>query len=521
MYIYLACRALMGLFAGCQPVVASFIADIWDDAEPAVKAKKNMMIAIPIIAAVALGPVVATFLGPLGDNLFLPLYVGGAFEFLGGIVVLKQIPAFAKRSKAAAAQSAAAGEPPSGYGKFILLFWLARFFDRSGAGQMQYLQTVQRMPPIAWAPLQNVHMINYLLVGIALVFVGVMATMGKWVARFGIGFTSVIGQSTAGVLFFVLGTVGLLDMAAYVPIMYVLFYFSGLASMFTNPMVMALAPPSERDRWIGYQSTFQNVSSAFCPFVLLPVMKLQTSGALWDGAFLHVNGCFCLLSGLCYLVLAKNKFPMPPKVEPVSDATKQALKDYEEKGTIRWLPSAELQKINRELVLAGKPRLAEPFGTFEDDVKDLDRITELAKEDFPFTSKYLRGNIKKWTKGSDKDREEIRQLLTGFEDLLDWPEEDAEAFSKWMVAWMKHAGYLNPTINPRFFKSCIMQAFPKISEGETREEILANFQANPVPLWTKFDTMMTSYMKTMKSNHQTIEALSKMKVTNVQICGGA
>ena len=73
------------------------------------------------------------------------------------------------------------------------------------------------MPPVAWPALQDVYVINYLLVGIAVVFVGVMATMGKWAKRFGIGFASVIGQSTAGVLFFVLGTVGLFDMATYVP----------------------------------------------------------------------------------------------------------------------------------------------------------------------------------------------------------------------------------------------------------------------------------------------------------------
>jgi MFS family permease len=525
MYLYLACRALMGLFAGCQPVVASFIADIWEDSPAAVKAKKNMMIAVPIIAAVALGPMVATFLGPLGNNLFLPLYVGGAFEFLGGILVFTQIPTFQKpgsKSATEAQKPSATGteEKPTGYGKWILLFWCARFFDRSGAGQMQYLQTVQKMPPVAWPALQDVHVINYFLVGIALVFVVVMATMGKWAAKFGIGFASVIGQSTAGVMFFVLGTVGLIDIATYVPIMFVLFYFSGIASMFTNPMVMAIAPASERDRWIGYQSTFQNLSSAFCPFVLLPAMQLQLSGALWEGAYLHVNGICCLLSGLCYFVLSKNKFPIPPTVKPVSEATKEALKDYEETGSIRWLPAEEICKINKGRVLAGQTRLTQPFGTFEDDVDHLDRITELAKEDFPETSKYLRANIKKW-KGTEQDRDELRPMLKGFEELIDWPEEDAEAFSKWMVAWMKHAGYLNPKLNPRFWKACMMQAFPKIADGGTKEELMANFQANPVPVWTRFDTMMHSYMRTMKDNQQTVQALSKLQVTNVQIAGCA
>merc|ERR1719502_1640704 len=142
---------------------------------------------------------VATFLGPLGDNLFLPLYVGGAFEFLGGILVLTRIPSFEKSKATAKAQTSAAATEvkETGYKKWILLFWLARFFDRSGAGQMQYLQVVQKVPPVAWPALQDVHVFNYLLVGIAVVFVVTMATMGKWSAKFGIGYASFFGQSIA------------------------------------------------------------------------------------------------------------------------------------------------------------------------------------------------------------------------------------------------------------------------------------------------------------------------------------
>merc|ERR1711937_260248 len=106
------------------------------------------------------------------------------------------------------------------------------------------------MPPVAWPALQDVYILNYLLVGIALIFFVIMATMGKWVQKFGIGYASVIGQCMAGTLFFVLGTLGLYDFATYVPIMFVLYYFSGIAAMYTNPMIMAIAPASERDRWI-------------------------------------------------------------------------------------------------------------------------------------------------------------------------------------------------------------------------------------------------------------------------------
>jgi len=200
---------------------------------------------------------------------------------------------------------------------------------------------------------------------------------------------------------------------------------------------------------------------------------------------------------------------------------KQALKEFEETGSIRWLPAEEIHKINLKNLKEGKPRVTQPFGKFEDDVEHLDQITALAKVDFPHSSKFLRGNIKKWRKGTDEDREELRKMNSSLGDLLDWPEEDAEAFSQWMIAWMQHAGYVNPKLNPRFWKSCIMQAFPKIGEGATHDEMIENFVANPVPLWTKVDTMMNSYMKTMKDNEQAIQALSKLKVTNVQICGAA
>ena len=58
-------------------------------------------------------------------------------------------------------------------------------------------------------------------------------------------------------------------------------------------------------------------------------------------------------------------------------------------------------------------------------------------------------------------------------------------------------------------------------QGGTKEESLAMFRMNPVPLWVRVDALMNSYMRTMKETDQTIQALSKLKVTNVQIAGCA
>ena len=240
-----------------------------------------------------------------------------------------------------------------------------------------------------------------------------------------------------------------------------------------------------------------------------------------DGAYLFTNGFICILCGFCYLILSKNKFPRPPKVAPMSEETKQALKDYEDTGSIRWLPHKELIRINKELVLAGKPRLIVPFGSFEEDVNDLDRIVGLAKEDFPHSSEYFKENIRKWTKGTDAERAELRKMMEGLEELLEWPDEDKAAFGDWIAKYLMHAGYVRPGLQPRFWKAAIQAAFPKMMQGGTKEESLAIFRMNPVPLWVRVDALMNSYMRTMKETDQTIQALSKLKVTNVQIAGCA
>merc|ERR1711924_294335 len=355
-------------------------------------------------------------------------------------------------------------DQPKGYAKWIALFFVARFFDRSGFGYMQYLQTVLKMPPVAWQELQNVSVFNYLLTSLACCYLVVVATMGKWIARFGLGYTCVINNSIAGVLFYALGTVGLIEFSLYALTMISLAYFYGFATILANNVIIALAPTSERDRWVGYGAAFQFVNMAVCPFVLIPVMQLETSSVLWNGAYLHACGCSCLLSGLCYLLVKKN-FPMPSKKKPMSEETKQALKEYDETGSIRWLPHSEIRKINQELVNAGNPRLTQAFGSFEEDKKDLDRIVALAKEDFPHHSKYLQESIRKWTAGTERDRDELRKMMTGFEELLEWTKQEEVAFANWLIAHLKDCGYLRPGLNPRFWKSCMIQAFPRILEG--------------------------------------------------------
>jgi len=90
MYTYWEMSSLMGFFAGFQPVVASFIADIWSDADPMTRMKMNRGIMKPIIGSVAIGTTIASAIA--ADNLFLPLWIGGALELVGAALVIFLVP---------------------------------------------------------------------------------------------------------------------------------------------------------------------------------------------------------------------------------------------------------------------------------------------------------------------------------------------------------------------------------------------------------------------------------------------
>jgi len=135
---------------------------------------------------------------------------------------------------------------------------------------------------------------------------------------------------------------------------------------------------------------------------------------------------------------------------------------------------------------------------------------------FPLKSKYLRNNIQQWNGGTESEREDMKKMMEGFEELLEWTKEEEVAFAKWMVAYLKYCGYLRPGLNPRFWKACMIQAFPRIMQGKTITEGVKLFKENPVPTWTREHAMMKSYMKVMKINDAVAQALSKIDASAFQ-----
>lgn len=126
--------------------------------------------------------------------------------------------------------------------------------------------------------------VSNLLVAVAITFMLVLAFMGKWAKKCGMAWTSLYGQFIAALLFMALATVGRTSVEVYVQLMIVLFYFSGLAGLFANPMAMGIVPPDQRDKWISRQSLFQNFSSAVGPFPRSPPARSSRAATWWPTA---------------------------------------------------------------------------------------------------------------------------------------------------------------------------------------------------------------------------------------------
>jgi len=198
MYTYWCMRALMGLFGGSQPIVTMYVAEMWADADPAVKQKKLMAPTSMVILAVLLGPLIGMAVVETG-LLFLPLVIGGALSSLAGALVLARVPSAVPappvpvraledegaddveqgvKGDAAKARESAV---PGGYLLWVALFWIARIADRTANGQFQYLQTAG---VLEWGNIA-IKLLPVIIVALGVLGVGVIPMAMKLSMRWG------------------------------------------------------------------------------------------------------------------------------------------------------------------------------------------------------------------------------------------------------------------------------------------------------------------------------------------------
>jgi hypothetical protein len=199
----------------------------------------------------------------------------------------------------------------------------------------------------------------------------------------------------------------------------------------------------------------------------------------------------------------------------------EAKKAYDETGETKWLSAEQRQGINMARHAEGKDFLKNEFGSFEEDRDHLLRIQTIAGNDYPFMSKHMATQIRRWQTGTEEDREATRGRLRKIigEGGVSWPEDATEDFSKWVCQYLQHAGYLNPQMSPMMWKQIFITAFPPLTGSLTKSIADIDFVNNPVPVWLRIDRWFQGFAKMDRMNQQEITGLSRLRVASLTISG--
>lgn len=528
MYTYWGMRALMGFFAGSQPVATMYIADLYANADPATKQKKLMAPMQMGIIAVLLGPLIG--MGFVATGLvFMPLVVGGALEFFAFILVVQRVPAAipalkqddfvaAKADVEGGAKKAADGtagvavKPPRTFLAWVAVFWASRLADRAALGQFQYLQTagVKRWGTVA------LDLLPVLVVILSILGVVCLPFIMKLNARIGPAYTAGVGQGVAGAMFFVMSEMS--DFYAFSGVLFVLQCFTMAGAFLVTPTLLAIVPPASRDHWLGYQTAFTQVTSALAPLIANPVLERELEGSVAGGSYLRTNGIICLASAALYLVLSR-KIGVPPKVTPEMKEAEAAMKKYEETGDPRDLTADQFTTVQKQKMMAGEEVPVMDWTTYDDDAayygRGLTKMKETAVKDFAAGRKRLPERLAMFRE-AQKDPEKMKEYVNGLRALNDqgftrWTDQHKRDLGQWFSDYLEANGYMNPTTNQRLFKTVIMSAFPPLGDGKACDT-WEGYIANPVPTWFLIDAWMAGHLKLQSMTDRDFEAYSKVRM---------
>lgn len=226
-----------------------------------------------------------------------------------------------------------------------------------------------------------------------------------------------------------------------------------------------------------------------------------------EGMFYTLNSIFCGVSVLFYLILMV-KFPLPKKTATVEPTEDPEYEEYLKTGKMTFLSAEKIHEITMEKLAAGEQIQKFPVGKFADDIQHLDRIVEIAGEDFKFFSKQMAAEVALWRQKTEEEKEEKRKVLREFmAQGFVWEPDTEKEFGEWIIKYLQYAGYATPAANVRFWKTIIMTVFPRLVEAPKEE--LAQGQANVSTDWIEDPTEMYLHMDRWMASFQTLHATNQ------------
>ncbi len=297
---------------------------------------------------------------------------------------------------------------------------------------------------------------------------GILPTLvisGPVYAKLGFGGGCVLGNLLTAVHCVILLFMGRMNATAtnyglFVFAVYFGFPLTYLSQFTTGPMLDAITPEDMRGTINGLNNFAMSIATSLAPFLLGLVGDAQGNGFLmWLCAGISVVAAWANAPLAAYAVF----MPTPPKKHNAAalcgedkDMIARALRN-------EWVPAAELDKINTDRMMKGKPFLRLHYGKYEDDKDNLPTLREKAKSDFT----YFRGAATKWL-AELEDADARKNMVEMFKVSRATPDEIKESNAElgaWFADYLNANGYWTDD-NPAVMKQMIMAAFPPINDGE-------------------------------------------------------
>lgn len=308
-------RFLTGLFAGAEPTLSGYIADLCEDpAERSTTLAIAQGVSFPF--ALLIGPLAGKFLADLNGQhttMFVPFFGGALLELVAFAFVVMYVPNISakkaedgKKSDDPLKGDNAAGQKvadPS-WKRYIYFTWFAGFFAEIGEGALNHVQS-RGFLMYEWIAdnFTWVFMMFSLVVFFAM-------PLGLTMMQRSPAYASSIFRAVSAVL---LGLVPLTtNLGSYLFLVDFHYVFKIAAQMSADNMVVDLSPVELRDNFIAYDKAFQQLMNGISPFLFVPLfLDNERWGPYPKGCNPNdqTKPCFVSTCGSIYPDSLCNKFP--------------------------------------------------------------------------------------------------------------------------------------------------------------------------------------------------------------------
>ena len=314
-------------------------------------------------------------------------------------------------------------------------------------------------------PIMSVNAYKWIFVMAALLVIPGVAISVPVFNKMGVAASCILGNLITGVVSASVLCIGLaeaseLTFGFFVAAVYIGFPFTVLSQLTTAPMLDAVTPLRHRGLVQGLNISVMAFGTAVSPFML---------GAVADSQ--GTKTCIFICVGISGLAAAINLpllwAPALQRATSVSPGSSFPGEDAEivkraEEG--KYVPFADLDKINDARMRKGLPILHPDIPTYADDEHRLEELRSYALKDFKSVTISIAENLNELGDSCEKRVEMCEMYLKTREENVEHNEKKKTQMGEWFTDYLDANGYWMGD-HPTLLKQMIMSAFPPLIKG--------------------------------------------------------